>query len=260
MRRQRPALPFPRLPVVPTLSSSRRRLAAAALALGALPALVAAHRPPPADALRPAGEAAGFLDSLRSLGMTVGHPERRAEGVGRSERRAEGPSPRHSERRAEGPESRNPAVAPPVSRKPEDSHLAGITTGSYVAVLANGQKLPWTTQVPAVEGLAHWARLDLAVLRLNANGRYTLSYRYAQEVVDTRAKLQMPPARDEISVGRYSDKGRTLTFVPTPSPGKTARTVTAQVVGADIYLDKTMFVGERPFRVRLLFRRDPSLW
>ena len=139
-------------------------------------------------------------------------------------------------------------------------HAAGITAGSYVAVLANGQKLPWTTQVPAVEGLAHWARLDLAVLRLNSNGRYTLSYRYAQEVVDTRAKLQMPPARDEISDGRYSDKGRTLTFVPTPSPGKTARTVTAQVVGADIYLDKTVFVGERPFRVRLLFRHDPSLW
>ena len=72
---------------------------------------------------------------------------------------------------------------------------AGITTGSYVAVLANGQKLPWTTQVPAVEGLAHWARLDLAVLRLNPNGRYTLSYRYAQEVVDTKAPLVMPPAR-----------------------------------------------------------------
>ena len=191
MRRQRPAPPLPCLPVVPRLPSSRHRVAAAVLALGALPALVAAHRPPPAEA--------------------------------RTTR-------------------------------------AGITTGSYVAVLANGQKLPWTTQVPAVEGLAHWARLDLAVLRLNANGRYTLSYRYAQEVVDTRAQVQMPPARDEISAGRYSDKGRTLTFVPTPSPGKTARTVTAQVVGADIYLDKTVFVGERPFRVRLLFRRDPSLW
>jgi len=137
---------------------------------------------------------------------------------------------------------------------------AGITTGSYVAVLANGQKLPWTTQVPAVEGLAHWARLDLAVLRLNPNGRYTLSYRYAQEVVDTRAKLQMPPARDEISVGRFADRGRTLTFVPTPSPGKPVRTITAQVVGSDIFLDKTVFVGERPFRVRLLFRHDPSLW
>jgi hypothetical protein len=136
----------------------------------------------------------------------------------------------------------------------------GITVGSYVAVLANGEKLPWTTQVPAVEGLAHWARLDLAVLRLNSNGRYTLSYRYAQEVVDTKEKLQMPPPRDEISVGRYSGRGRTLTFVPTPSPGRPQRSVTAQVVGADIYLDKTVFVGERPFRVRLLFRHDPSLW
>ena len=137
---------------------------------------------------------------------------------------------------------------------------AGLPAGSYVAVLANGQKLPWTTQVPAVKGLAHWARLDLAVLRLNPNGRYTLSYRYAQEVVDTRAPLRMPPARDDLSVGRYSDRGKTLTFVPSPSPGRTARTVTAQVVGEDIFLDKTVFVGERPFRVRLLFRRDPSLW
>jgi len=191
MRRQRPAPPLPACPVVPRLPSSRHRVAAAVLALGALPALVAAHRPPPAEVRAP---------------------------------------------------------------------RAGITTGSYVAVLANGQKLPWTTQVPAVKGLAHWARLDLAVLRLNSNGRYTLSYRYAQEVVDTKEKLQMPPPRDEISVGRYSGRGRTLTFVPTPSPGKAQRTVTAQIVGADIYLDKTVFVGERPFRVRLLFRHDPSLW
>jgi hypothetical protein len=177
-----------RLPVVLRLFSSRRR-AAAVLALGALPLLVAAHRP--------------------------------AE------------------------------VRPP---------RAGITTGSYVAVLANGQKLPWSTQVPAVKGLVHWARLDLAVLRLNPNGRYTLSYRYAQEVVDTKAKPEMPPPRDELSVGRYADRGRTLTFVPTTTPGKESRTVTARVVGADIFLDKTVFVGERPFRVRLLFRRDPSLW
>ena len=135
-----------------------------------------------------------------------------------------------------------------------------LPAGSYVAVLANGQKLPWTTQVPAVQGLVHWARLDLAVLRLNPNGRYTLSYRYAQEVVDTKAPLQMPPARDELSVGRYADRGKTLTFVPTRVEGRAARTVTAQVVGEDIFLDKTVFVGERPFRVRLLFRRDPSLW
>ena len=93
-------------------------------------------------------------------------------------------------------------------------------TGSYVAVLANGKKLPWSTQVPAVQGLAHWARLDLAVLRLNANGRYTLSYRYAQEVVDTKEKPQMPPPRDQISVGRYSNRGRTLTFVPARRPAR----------------------------------------
>ena len=181
-----------RVTVVTRLSPSRIRAAAALLAIGAIPLLVAASRPA-------------------------------------------------------GPRAPRPGVV-------------GISPGSYVAVLANGQKLPWTTQVPAVDGLAHWARLDVAVLRLNANGRYTLSYRYAQEVVDTRAPLVMPPPRDELSVGRYADRGKTLTFVPKPSPGRTARPVTAQVVGADIYLDKTVFVGERPFRVRLLFRRDPSLW
>jgi len=146
--------------------------------------------------------------------------------------------------------------APPAAAH----HAAGITAGSYVAVLANGQKLPWTTQVPAVEGLAHWARLDLAVLRLSPDGRYTLSYRYAQEVVDTRAPLRMPPARDELSVGRYSGKGKKLTFVPKVIPGRAERTVTADVVGDDISLDKTVLVGNKPFRVRLLFRRDPSLW
>jgi hypothetical protein len=196
----------PRVPVVPRLSTPRRRAAGALLALGALPLLVAAHRLPEAGSLRPPDV------------LTPGLPDSRISG-------------------------------PPDLRK-----------GSYVAVLANCPKLPWSTQVPAVKGLVHWARLDLAVLRLNSNGRYTLSYRYAQEVVDTREKPQMPPPRDEISVGRYSGRGRTLTFVPTPSPGKAQRTVTAQIVGADIYLDKTVFVGERPFRVRLLFRHDPSLW
>jgi hypothetical protein len=149
-----------------------------------------------------------------------------------------------------------------------DSHVTrtppveapGIVAGSYVAVLANGEKLPWTTQVPAVQGLAHWARLDLAVLRLSADGRYTLSYRYVQEIVDTRAPLRMPPARDELSVGRYSGKGKRLTFVPKVVPGRPERTVTADVVGDDISLDKTVLVGEKPFRVKLLFRRDPSLW
>lgn len=137
---------------------------------------------------------------------------------------------------------------------------AGVPAGSYVAVLANGEKLPWTTKVPAVKGLVHWARLDLAVLRLSADGRYTLSYRYAQDVVDTRAPIEMSPARDELSVGRYSDRGKSLTFVPTPTKGRRTQTVVAQVVGSDIFLDKTVFVGERPFRVRLLFRRDPSFW
>jgi hypothetical protein len=151
------------------------------------------------------------------------------------------------------------ANVPPPAAEPVSGDAA-VPLGSYVAVLANGEKLPWTTQVPAVKGLVHWARLDLAVLRLSANGRFTLSYRYAQEVVDTKNPLRMPPARDELSTGRYSGSGRTLRFVPTPPPGKTARTVTAQVVGADIFLDKTVWVGERPFRVRLLFRRDPSLW
>src|SRR5688500_10988222 len=75
-----------------------------------------------------------------------------------------------------------------AASRPAEPRVAGVTNagivpGSYVAVLANGKKLPWTTQVPAVEGLAHWARLDLAVLRLNPNGRYTLSHRYAQAVV-----------------------------------------------------------------------------
>lgn len=148
-----------------------------------------------------------------------------------------------------------------VDRRPvETLRAAGVPAGSYVAVLANGQKLPWTTQVPAVKGLVHWARLDLAVLRLTPDGRYTLSYRYAQEVVDMHAPLGMLPARDEISVGRYSGRGKTLTFVPAPAPGRTARTVTAELVGSDIALDKTVLVGERPFRVKLLFRRDPSLW
>ena len=145
--------------------------------------------------------------------------------------------------------------APAVEAAP-----AGIVAGSYVAVLANGEKLPWTTQVPAVQGLAHWARLDLAVLRLSPDGRYTLSYRYAQEIVDTRAPLRMPPPRDELSVGRYSGKGKKLTFVPKVVSGRPERTVTADVVGDDISLDKTVLVGEKPFRVKLLFRRDPSLW
>jgi hypothetical protein len=146
-------------------------------------------------------------------------------------------------------------VAPATSRL-----AAGVPAGSYVAVLANGEKLPWTTKVPAVQGLVHWARLDLAVLRLTPDGRYTLSYRYSQDVIDSRKPMKMPPARDELSVGRYANRGKTLTFVPTAAKDRRQQTVTAEVVGDDIFLDKTVFVGERPFRVRLLFRRDPSLW
>jgi len=67
-----------------------------------------------------------------------------------------------------------PTPAPRPARVSAAPVVAGVTTGSYVAVLANGQKLPWTTKVPAVHGLSHWARLDLAVLRLTPDGRYTI--------------------------------------------------------------------------------------
>lgn len=161
------------------------------------------------------------------------------------------------------------AIAAPLgrsadARSPRHDAIApsALPAGSYVAVLANGQKLPWTTTVPAVKGLVHWARLDLAVLRLRADGRYTLSYRYSQDVVDSRAPVRLPPSRDELSSGRYAERGKLVTFTPAPAArGKQApQRVTADVVGGDIALDKTVFVGERPFRVRLLFRRDPSLW
>ncbi len=136
---------------------------------------------------------------------------------------------------------------------------AGIPTGSYAAVQANGGPLPWSTKVPAVKGLTHWARLDLAVLRLSANGRYSLSYRYTQEVLDSNRPGRLPPARDEVSSGRFSQSGKSLTFVPLKG-GKEQRRVTAVVVGSDILLDKTVFVGERPFHVKLLFRRDASYY
>jgi hypothetical protein len=161
------------------------------------------------------------------------------------------------------------SVAAPLGRTADarpprhaDVTLSALPAGSYVAVLANGQKLPWTTTVPAVKGLVHWARLDLAVLRLRADGRYTLSYRYSQDVMDSRAPVHLPPSRDELSSGRYAERGKLVTFMPAPAAkGKKApQRVTADVVGGDIALDKTVFVGERPFRVRLLFRRDPSLW
>jgi hypothetical protein len=139
---------------------------------------------------------------------------------------------------------------------------AKIAPGSYVAFQANGRPLPWATKVPAVEGLTHWARLDLAVLRISADGRYTLSYRYAQEVLDSKRPAKLPPSRDEVSSGRYSESGKTLTFVPakTGKDQRAPRPVTAEISGADISLDKTVFVGERPFRVRLLFRRDSSFY
>jgi hypothetical protein len=136
---------------------------------------------------------------------------------------------------------------------------ATIVPGSYAAVKANGGPLPWTTRVPAVKGLTHWARLDLAVLRLGANGRYSLSYRYTQEVLDSSRPGKLPPPRDEVSTGRYSQAGNKLTFVPVKG-NKPQRAVVADVVGSDILLDKTVFVGERPFHVKLLFRRDPSYY
>jgi hypothetical protein len=139
---------------------------------------------------------------------------------------------------------------------------ARIAPGSYVAFQANGRPLPWTTKVPAVEGLTHWARLDLAVLRISADGRYTLSYRYAQDVLDSSRPVRLSPARDEVSSGRYSESGKSLTFVPakTGKDQRAPRPVTAEISGADISLDKMVFVGERPFRVRLLFRRDASFY
>jgi hypothetical protein len=92
--------------------------------------------------------------------------------------------------------------------------------GSYVATRFNEAPLPGVATLQASEGFHHWVKLEQGIVRLQANGKFTASFRYYHQHLRSREK----PGRSQILSrtynGRYTVHGSTITFIPVNTGSK----------------------------------------
>lgn len=133
--------------------------------------------------------------------------------------------------------------------------------GSYVATTLNGRAVPTDLRLPATAGDFRLFRLEQAVLRLDARGRFTLYFRYYHQLVRRGARPVATPVLSESEVGTYSLRANQLTLVPVKKKGARSRpTIMATISGEEIKAFYVLQNGNTSERVTLVLARDASYW
>jgi hypothetical protein len=133
--------------------------------------------------------------------------------------------------------------------------------GSYVAMTLNGRAVPADLRLPATAGDFRLFRLEQAVLRLDARGRFTLYFRYYHQLVRRGARPVTTPVLSESEAGTYSLRTNQLTLVPGKKKGARSRpTIVATISGEEIKAFYVLQNGSTSERVTLVLARDASYW
>jgi len=133
--------------------------------------------------------------------------------------------------------------------------------GSYVATTLNGRAVPADLRLPATAGDFRLFRLEQAVLRLDAGGRFTLYFRYYHQLVRRGARPVATPVLSESEAGTYSLRTNQLTLVPVKKKGARSRpTIMATISGEQIKAFYVLQNGSTSERVTLVLARDASYW
>jgi hypothetical protein len=133
--------------------------------------------------------------------------------------------------------------------------------GSYVADRLDGRPVPAELRINSTRGYYRWLRLDQAVLRLQSNGRFTISARYDEQLVRIGKAPHAMTIKSESRQGRYSIAGNRITLIPNPtSSDKTPQPYvgTFQSGNVTVAINVKELTGART--VVLTFRRDGSFW
>jgi hypothetical protein len=133
--------------------------------------------------------------------------------------------------------------------------------GSYVADRLDGRPVPAELRINSTKGYYRWLMLDQAVLRLQADGRFTISARYDEQLVRIGRMPHAPTIKSESRQGRYIIAGNRITLFPNPtSSDKTPQPYvgTFQTRNVTVAINVKELTGARTIVV--IFHRDESFW
>jgi hypothetical protein len=141
------------------------------------------------------------------------------------------------------------------------SSPAAPVAGSYVADRLDGRPVPAELRINSTRGYYRWLHLDQAVLRLQANGRFTISARYDEQLVRIGRMPHTPTIKSESRQGRYNIAGNRITLIPNPTssdkvPQPYIGTFQSGIV--TVAMNVKELTGARTIVVK--FRRDGSFW
>ncbi len=144
-------------------------------------------------------------------------------------------------------------LAFPVSSAPK--------MGSYVATKFNDAPLPGVATLQATEGFRHWVKLEQAIVRLQQNGKFTASFRYQHQHLQSREKPVRSQILSRTYSGRYTVKGNTISFIPVNTGSKQPLAPFPGTIDASgMHVRYSAMDGGIRHNLKLDLRFDPSYW
>lgn len=149
----------------------------------------------------------------------------------------------------------------PAETAPKHGSTGSPRIGSYVAVKFNDAPLPGVTTLRSAEGFRHWVKVEQAVVRLQANGRFAASFRYRQQHLRARDKPVASQVLSRTYSGRYTVRGRTISFIPENTGSKRPlQPIPGLLDETGMHVRYVVADGGVRHRFKLDLRFDPSYW
>lgn len=133
--------------------------------------------------------------------------------------------------------------------------------GSYVATRFNDAPLPGVATLQATEGFRHWVKLEQAIVRLQANGKFTASFRYYHQHLRSKERPGRSQILSRTYSGRYTVRGNTISFAPVNTGSKRPLAPFPGTMDATgMHVRYTVTDGGIKHNLKLDLRYDPSYW
>ncbi len=133
--------------------------------------------------------------------------------------------------------------------------------GSYVAIRFNERPLPGVATLEATQGFHHWVKLEQAIVRLQANGKFTASFRYHHQHLRTSERPGASQILSRTYTGRYSLRGSTISFIPENTGAKHPIAPFPGTLDASgMHVRYSVTDGGIRHNLKLDLRYDPSYW
>lgn len=132
--------------------------------------------------------------------------------------------------------------------------------GTYVATSLNRRAIPAEERVSSSDGYYHWVKVERLILRLQADGRFSVSMRYYHEHLRPKARPTGSQLLDAANRGTYRVSGDQIVFTPASKGGRSPKPVRGSLHGDHIEVTFRVQEGDHWRPMTVIALRDPSYW